>query len=1046
MARLAQALRMARDTTRNLEPAASPEPVRGPTGVEDRRSRIGVSLPATGPIGLALGRAPLCVITTVALNVDVDGHLDRLDAHTMCDATPQERDDGRREEQGASRFHRHSTWREGESSATTKTLAARENSRPGTGLGCHFFLEQPWRGAAGHTHLEVRMIGAAGRRGHRRRLGVLLGLGLALLGFFEIALPRLVERWLSAQLADRGVAISLNVVDVGLTRTTIQRISIPEQGIAIDEAILRYSLRDLLAGRIDTLEVGEARWALDINAMTAAAKLDEDRGAWPPPIGRIEMTSLSVTASDGVRAWESQWSGTVALESDGLEAEMRGSYRAGRLDLHVRSRGDALSYAVSGSEPSLGRVVASGTAALGRVLPASSAVIPFALDAEIEAPSLLARGAAQYGVSVEAPAAVRVSARGNVERLNERWAATVPAATLTAGASELARGPRHHLRDLALTLDLSGRADASGARLMIRPGSSITAQQLRSDDRALVVKSGARRAVALIVTRPAIAELRFDAARAPAVGAPGRWSVSAPSTRLRAEDLDVTTGDLHTVIADLDLPLWIESTATSTRAGFLAGGAIDTRTSQMRIGTKRIELDPIELLVRPSTEQGAYRSSDHHFRTELVSKRPFGARAGATASIRSMSIEARATLAHARPQLTSAVISAEAGRLRHEELEVARLTVRLPFRWSSDRRAVHRGALHLSGVQWGGHALAPLDGTLESRHARWHFVGSTSVPDGTPVSVRASTDPQRNAALVIDLESPRFEVQHSNRTGRLVKKLLGVDVDGTLAFDARLTFADGQVRSDAHLSLDEVAMVAEDRQFIVRGLSGDVRLSPPGATRSGGAQTLRWRSAEVGGQPLGRGAVHLIFPTWTTLHIDRAETKVGKGTLSLAPFTIDLTAPTVRTSVFMKGLDMRRWLPIASGGKLTGTGTFDGDVAVELSMKPRSLSLGKGQVETRGRGRLRVRDAALLRALASRAVNNVSSASVRDLIKERVVTALADFDYRSVSLELFDGSGTELTLVARGRGRRVAQEVKLTINATGVAAALAQIRPIPDQN
>jgi hypothetical protein len=886
------------------------------------------------------------------------------------------------------------------------------------------------------------MIAVARWLRRRRRLGVLLCLTLALAGFFELALPPLVEQWLCARLAEHGVNVDLKVVDVGLTRTTVQQISLPDQGIEIDEATLRYSLRDLLAGRIDAVVLGEARWALDTNTMHAAAKLDTDRGAWPPPIDRIEMTSVTAIATNGVHEWKSHWSGAVVFESQGLSIDLRGSYRASQLELHVRGRGDELAYEVAGSEPSLGRLVASGTTSLEHAFSDASATIPFAFDADIDARPLLSRGAARHGIAIEAFSTLQLSARGDLDRVNEHWAARVARATLTTAAGQVSNGPHHRLRDVVLALELSGRADRSGARLIVEPGSSIVARRLRSAGRALTVQSGTRRAAALTVTRPASAELSFDSA----TGTTEQWSVSAPAVRLRAEDLAVRAEALHTVIAGLDLPVWLESTPAGTRAGFLAGGVIDTGASQLSVGGTRVALDPIALRVRRSSDSAGYHSSDHHLRMELASTRPFDARAGTAASnrasIRSLEIAAHATLADAQPRLTSSVVTAEAGGLRHEELEIGSLAVRLPFRWSGTSGEVDRGSLRMSGATWRGHALSPLHGSIERHQTHWRFAGSTSGPNGTPMSVTATTGTRGSAELVIELEAPRFLVRHGDRAGELIKGLCGVDVDGALSFDARLTIANGRTRSDARLTVGDLAMVAEDRQLIVRGLTGDVRLGPRGTPRPGGAQSLRWRTASIGGQPLGRGAVHFTFPSWRTLHISGARTRVGKGTISLTPFTVDLMAPTVRTSVLMAGLDMRRWLPIVSRGKLTGTGTFDGDVAVELSStRPRSLSLGKGHIATRGRGRLHVRDAALLRGLASRAVKNVSSASMREIIKDRVMTALADFDYQDLSLELFDGSGPELTLVARGRGRRVAQELALTINATGVADALAQIPP-----
>lgn len=820
----------------------------------------------------------------------------------------------------------------------------------------------------------------------------------------EVALPRLVEQRLRASLRARGIEAHLEVTRVGLTRTTIRRISLPAQRLEIDEATLRYSVLDLVAGRIDTLAIGEAR--VELPLVGASAAVTNPGAAWSPPLDRIEVASLTAVMTVDGRPWRTRWTGAVAREADRFAVDLR--------------------VASAGGPPASGTV--SGTMDLSR----SAADIPFTLEVDLDAPSLLVRAAARYGVSLDAPSPIRARASGTLGRTAGRWGADVDAATLRATAAALSAAGRHAVGDVALDLAWSGRVDGDGASLTVRPDSALTAARLRSTGKTLELRSAAQQAATLTVTAPARAAVSFD-------GVADRWSVSAPKLRLRTADLEVTTPDLHTVVAELDVPLWLEASPEDTRAGFLEGGTIDSERGRLTIAGRRIAFEPVALRI-PASDGAAYRSDDDELRLELAARRAFRVSAAPGAMVRSLNIEARATLANATPQLTSAVVTVAGGGARLGDVEVGSMTVRAPFRWERGQRRNGDAVVRVRDATWRGHAVPPISGRIETRRGRRRFVGSMSEPNGLEMAITAALDRRRPEALVISASAPRFVVRRHDRAGQLLRALLGMEVEGALALEAQLVVADGDVRAEGHLSLADVALTARDDQLAVRGLRGDVWLAPPGTSRSRVVQTLGWRSAVIAGQPLGPGTLKFSLPSRRALHVRKAAIAAGGGTISLAPFVIDPMAKAVRARVHLAGLDMQRWLPVVSRGRLTGTGTFDGEVALELATDGWSLSLGKGRIATRGRGRLQVQDRELLDGLASRAASTVGAA-VRDVIKQRLVIALADFDYQDVTLDLFEGCDRELTLSARGRGHRIAQEVALTVNATGVLKALNVTRP-----
>jgi hypothetical protein len=211
-------------------------------------------------------------------------------------------------------------------------------------------------------------------------------------------------------------------------------------------------------------------------------------------------------------------------------------------------------------------------------------------------------------------------------------------------------------------------------------------------------------------------------------------------------------------------------------------------------------------------------------------------------------------------------------------------------------------------------------------------------------------------------------------------------------------------------------------------------------------QRLAVRSGRAGQVPFHDADVTFLLDPAGALRIESAHATVGDGTrLSAAPFAIDLRDPAFTTTIAVESASLAYWLPLLTDGRAMAAGTLSGRVPV--SWRPgtaRPFSLGEGSLASApGGGWIAVADArrlgSLLEASDPRFATDVNMRIVRD----RLVEALADFEYDELRLDLDpEPDGLLLRVRTSGRGRigDPAQEIGgLTINVHDFDTALAEV-------
>jgi hypothetical protein len=209
------------------------------------------------------------------------------------------------------------------------------------------------------------------------------------------------------------------------------------------------------------------------------------------------------------------------------------------------------------------------------------------------------------------------------------------------------------------------------------------------------------------------------------------------------------------------------------------------------------------------------------------------------------------------------------------------------------------------------------------------------------------------------------------------------------------------------------------------------RVSAPSGTSdldpswSRGVHELAWaRAAGPGPLALGAGSAR-VRSARGYLAIARASAAALGGKLELAPVTLGARGATP-IAVHVRGVALDRLLDTLGSSHVRGTGTLDGELALRLDRG--GLDLAGGRLFARGAGRLELGDLGALAATAG------VTSPVSRTVRERIVAALASFAYTQLSAVVQPDLAVQLTV--RGRGRRVPQDLDVTVNLRGVRDAV----------
>jgi hypothetical protein len=160
----------------------------------------------------------------------------------------------------------------------------------------------------------------------------------------------------------------------------------------------------------------------------------------------------------------------------------------------------------------------------------------------------------------------------------------------------------------------------------------------------------------------------------------------------------------------------------------------------------------------------------------------------------------------------------------------------------------------------------------------------------------------------------------------------------------------------------------------------------------------------------------------------------GMGRFWAYAFRIDPEAPVVDIQLFVEDLALEYWLELLAPEDATGDGRLSGRIPVRITTEPRlGVKVGAGFLQAESGGHLRIRDADLIREVLTQNSEEFSDETdYSQMVLDRITGALQDFEYSKLRFDILQqGGGLTLRVTAAGKGRKVNQELFLTVNLNG---------------
>jgi hypothetical protein len=238
---------------------------------------------------------------------------------------------------------------------------------------------------------------------------------------------------------------------------------------------------------------------------------------------------------------------------------------------------------------------------------------------------------------------------------------------------------------------------------------------------------------------------------------------------------------------------------------------------------------------------------------------------------------------------------------------------------------------------------------------------------------------------------------------------------------------------DGSLRLVDLAAKDLEGRAALSGISGTVALSGPNPITIRDWQTLAWKKTKLGGTSLGRGSLAFRSRTPGVVEVQKAELEIGEGKVWTSSFELNPEKLDIETTLFARGVSLQKWLPVVSKQRARGSGQLSGQLRARLQWRPEpQLKLYGGYLRATGRGHFSVTDRAWLRSALERYAAGFGAGGDRsDLIKDRLIGALVDFGYTKLSARILQERPPILRVETKGKGRKIPQELDLTLNVTG---------------
>jgi hypothetical protein len=269
------------------------------------------------------------------------------------------------------------------------------------------------------------------------------------------------------------------------------------------------------------------------------------------------------------------------------------------------------------------------------------------------------------------------------------------------------------------------------------------------------------------------------------------------------------------------------------------------------------------------------------------------------------------------------------------------------------------------------------------------------------------------------------------------------DAGGKVTFALDYRFDAGKSSASLQLALADVFVDATRALGIsLRGAGGAVTFDDLLAPSTPPQQTLTVNQLVVAGQDMSNLVLAFQLAPPQQLTVGQLKFNWAGGVAQAQPFTVDLSAPVIATTLYLDRAALRDVVALITAGRATGQGTVSGSLPFSIDLAQQGaphVEIGEGSFHAVADGNLRLGESAEdLGELMERENPGFGSDPVLRDLQSDVLQAVQDFDYHRLEVGFRrDASGNLVTeLKIHGRGRENRLPINLNLSVTGADEAL----------
>lgn len=373
------------------------------------------------------------------------------------------------------------------------------------------------------------------------------------------------------------------------------------------------------------------------------------------------------------------------------------------------------------------------------------------------------------------------------------------------------------------------------------------------------------------------------------------------------------------------------------------------------------------------------------------------------------------------------------------ELSLRNVWLELPLRWEhGDVRA--EGRMRAERMAWREVSIGETSGGVrladDILSLDWRAPASASA--AFTLAVRMALEDGGGSVRV---RVPRVHVGEQDPLSNVLAALTELRIEGAVQGELRLDL-DAPDRGEARLVLHGASVREVDGAGEAHGVHAALRFTHLTPLETASPAAVRWERLELGGVKLDAGSARLAFARPDDVVVSDMRVGLAGGEVEVEAFRFAWEEPDVPLELRVRGIELSRVLRAATDGRVTGEGKLDGRVALRIKLgEDRRILLGDGHLASRGPGALRVRTDAQDPALRPEVGDLVDGSFIR----RRVLAAIEDFEYRTLTMNISDEGTRRLRARVVGRGKQMPQELDVTLNFRGVQPLLDHaVRLWPD--